>query len=446
MTDQTQIAPQRPLRIGKYQIRRQLGAGAMGVVYEAHDADIDRIVAIKTIHRHLIDTDSGADWLARFSREARAAGRVLHPNLVTIFDYLEQDGQPFLVMERLQAHTLEDRLAQPDALTLGDVGTMFAQILDGLSAIHAEGIIHGDMKPAKVMLTENGTVKLTDFGIARFSQADRTSAGMIGTSSFMAPEQFSGEEVDDRADIYATGVVLYKVHTGRLPYEGGGIEAVMRASKGETVDPPSALVPGLPRALDAVVMTAISPELTRRHASAAQMRKALAAALEMGNPGQTTIAAAKPTGPAPQTMIGWLSNETMRGLEESLVGRIGPIGKIVARRAAQTAVDQSDLMEQILAEVAEGPEREHLRQAMARYLSADRSAGSVTQVHIAATTDALLPHLGPIARPLVRREAAASASLTQLLDRLADLNNEPDAHTRFLADARANIPNGSEHS
>ncbi|WP_299204521.1 serine/threonine-protein kinase [uncultured Tateyamaria sp.] len=447
MSDRTVIAPHGPQKIGKYRIRAKLGEGAMGVVYDAHDQDIDRPVAIKTVHKHLIDAAGEEDWLTRFSREAQAAGRVLHPNLVTIFDYLEQDGLPYLVMERLEAKTLEDRMAQPQSLTLTEVAAIFGQILDGLCAIHGASIVHRDMKPANIMLTANGGVKLTDFGIARFTKMDRTSAGMIGTPAYMAPEQFSGGDVDARSDVYATGVILYEILTGKQPYRGGGITAVMLATKGESVPPPSELAPDLPAALDAVVMTAICPDPKGRHPSAAEMRTALLAAVSTHGATLTAPPEAGATRSV-ETMIGRLSLTTMMQLEESLVSRIGPIGKLLARRAAETALTQEDLLQQILGEVSDPSEQEALRRTVAGLITADpgRAQGGLGEDDLKSVIAALTPHLGPIAGTLVRRQAARSASLSHLLDTMTEAIPDANDKAAFLKTAQAQIAKGPRHA
>ena len=439
MNDKTIIGNTGPTRVGKYVLRAKLGEGAMGVVYDGHDPDIDRPVAIKTVHRHLIEAAGAEDWLERFNREARAAGRVLHPNLVTIFDFLIQNGQPYLVMERLDASaTLEDRMAEPRGFQLAEVATIFGQMCDGLTAIHAEGIIHRDMKPANVMLAGEGRLKLTDFGIARITTMDKTSAGMIGTPSYMAPEQFSGAEVDARSDVYATGVVLYEVLTGQLPFARGGIDAMIMATKGEAPKAPGAIVSGLPPALDAVVLTAIAADPALRFPDAATMKTALLAALSDA-PGAVTTLAPRADAPRPgtETMIGRLSGEAMKGLENSLVSRIGPMGRILARRAAQTAISQDDLLHQILSEVAEGTEREELRRAMAKYLSGNTGpaapGGAIPDADLARIIAELTPHLGPIAGTMVRRQAATASSAEELLNKLADTIPDADGKATFLS-------------
>ncbi len=419
----------------------------MGVVFDAHDRDIDRSVAIKTVHKHLIEATGEEDWLGRFSREAQAAGRVLHPNLVTIFDYLEQDGLPYLVMERLEAKTLEDRMAEPQSLTLTEVAAIFGQILDGLSAIHGASIVHRDMKPANIMLTASGGVKLTDFGIARFTKMDRTGAGMIGTPTYMAPEQFSGDDVDSRSDVYATGVILYELLTGRQPYRGGGITAVMMANKGESVPAPSNLTPDLPAALDMVVMTAICPDPKGRYNSAAEMRDALLAAVSTHGATLTAPPEAGATRSA-ETMIGRLSLLTMQRLEESLVTSIGPIGKLLARRAAETAFTQEDLLKQILGEVSDPAERDALHQTLASLMTADpgRAQSGLGEDDLRSIIAALTPHLGPIAGTLVRRQAARSTSLPQLLDTMTEVIPDANDRAAFLKAAQNQIAKGARHA
>ena len=177
----------RPEQIGKYRIDSVLGEGAMGVVYRAHDPGIDRAVAIKTVHTHLISAEERESWLDRFAREAKAAGRCMHPNLVTVFDYLIERETPYLVMEFVDAETLGDRLSRGPLPTIAEIDALMAQILAGLGAIHGAGIVHRDVKPANIMLLPDGRVKIADFGVARVESLGATMGGMIGTPSYMSP-------------------------------------------------------------------------------------------------------------------------------------------------------------------------------------------------------------------------------------------------------------------
>ncbi|MDO6590537.1 hypothetical protein DS901_18260 [Loktanella sp. D2R18] len=434
MTDETIITSRAPKQIGKYRVDGVLGEGAMGVVYAAHDPDIDREVAIKTVHMHLISAAGGDDWLQRFAREARAAGRVLHPNLVTIFEYLEQDHVPYLVMERLRSTTLEDRLTAPEGLDLQEVLSVMTQILDGLACIHDAGIVHRDMKPANVMVTEAGAVKLTDFGIARITAMDKTGAGMIGTPSYMAPEQFSGGDVDARADIYAVGVLLYELLTGKKPFAGGGIEALLLASRSGDVTPPSAVVPDLSAAIDAVVLQAMNADADARFACAADMRTALAVAVGgSGGVDLSAVARAKPA-PGPATMLGRLSASTMSQVERNLIAKIGPIGQVIARRAAATATNTEELLDIVLKELSQTDEKQELRDTMLRLLSDNLGPANsdIPEDDLRKLTDLLKPHMGPIAAVLVKRQAAKAASSTALVQALADDITDPAEKSQFL--------------
>lgn len=448
MTDETIIKPGGQKLIGKYRIEGILGEGAMGIVYAGHDPDIDRQVAIKTVHKHLID-ESGGDWLERFAREARAGGRVLHPNLVTIFDYLEQDNVPYLVMERVRSTTLEDRLDGAQDLDLGEVHAIMAQILDGLSCIHLAGIVHRDLKPANVMITENGTVKLTDFGIARITSMDKTGAGMVGTPSYMAPEQFSGGDVDERADIYAVGVLLYELITGEKPFKGSGIEGLLLAARTGEFPTPSQVKPEIPQALDQVVLQAMSVEPDGRFANASDMRDALTSAMpaadNTGLKNLTAVPRAKRSNAVSDTMLSRMSAQTMTLVERNLVGKIGPMGQVIARRAAAKAKNTDELLDIVLGELTQADERQEVRESILRLLAENvgPAPDGIPEENLRHLTELLKPHLGPIAPVLVKRTAAKSTAMQDLVVALSDHIKDPLEKTKFL-DATATAYGGSD--
>jgi serine/threonine protein kinase len=172
-----------PPRIGRYRVTGMLGRGAMGVVYRAHDAAIDREVAIKTIHRRLLRGEEGAEWLERFRREVRAAGRCVHPNIVTVFEYGEEAGAPYIVMEYVQGRELRSYLKDRQPLPLANAVAIVIQMLQALGQAHAAGVVHRDIKPANIILLADGQVKITDFGIARLeASSNMTQDGMtVGT-------------------------------------------------------------------------------------------------------------------------------------------------------------------------------------------------------------------------------------------------------------------------
>ncbi|MGB1109197.1 MAG: serine/threonine-protein kinase, partial [Gammaproteobacteria bacterium] len=251
MTDHTETNVA-STRIGKYLIRRLLGRGAMGVVYEGYDEDIDRRVAIKSVHPALIAEDSGGEFLARFKREAQAAARCMHPNIVTVLEYGQHEGAPYLVMEYVQGTTLSARLKTGQPLGLKQALSILSHLLNALNVAHANHVIHRDIKPGNIMLMPDGTAKLADFGLARLQmEQDLTQAGIaLGTPRFMAPEQYFGQPTDGRADLFSTTVVLLDLLKA-VPVEAmGGTEPLPRFNElpaNVRIDPqqqvPSALIP-----------------------------------------------------------------------------------------------------------------------------------------------------------------------------------------------------------
>src|SRR5256885_3480167 len=207
-----------PATIGKYRIDDVLGKGAMGVVYKAFDPGIERAVAIKTVRKDLVDPDMVEQSMSRFKNEARAAGRLLHPNIVSVYEYGEDDDNAFIVMEYVQGTGLRDFLNRGAVFDLAQIATIMTQLLLALDFAHERGGIHRDIKPANLILTESGTLKVADFGIARIDTSSLTSLGMVmGTPSYMSPEQCQGLAVDRPSDLFCAGVVFYEPVAGEKP-------------------------------------------------------------------------------------------------------------------------------------------------------------------------------------------------------------------------------------
>ncbi len=267
-------------RLGKYEIKRTLGRGAMGVVYEGYDPIIARRVAIKTVRIPDPDDVEAQEDLARFQREAQAAGRLSHPNIVGVFDTGEADGVAYIVMEFVAGATLKSFLDRGDRFTVPDVARIMTELLNGLAYSHANGVIHRDIKPANVMMTDNGQIKLADFGVARIESSSMTQAGtMIGTPSYMSPEQFMGQTVDARTDLYSCGVLMYQLLTGEKPFEGS-VTSVMHKVLNTEPPAPSALSVAVPAALDAVVAKAMAKRPEDRFDSASAFSDAIKQAME----------------------------------------------------------------------------------------------------------------------------------------------------------------------
>jgi hypothetical protein len=268
-----------PTQLGRYQLVRALGRGAMGVVYEARDPKLERTVAVKTILKgHLLDAAMAGEYSARFVREAQAVARLAHPNIVTVFDFGEQDDIAYLVMEFIRGRELAALLEEGRPLAPARAVTIVEQLLAALSYAHERGVVHRDVKPANVMIDDAGHVKLTDFGVARLADAgaERTLPGtMVGTPSYMSPEQIQGLAVGSRTDLFAAGVVLYQLLTGHKPFAGDTGWAVQKQIVQEEPAPPSSLVPGLARGFDVVVARALAKRPDARFASAADFAAAL---------------------------------------------------------------------------------------------------------------------------------------------------------------------------
>ena len=203
-----------PDLIGRYQVERLVGRGAIGVIYQAIDPVIGRKVAIKLIRADIFGGDDQAEFVARFRREAQATGRCVHPNIVSIYDFPMHDGNPFLVMEFVEGASVAQVLRQRGRLPPTS-GRGHAAGAGGVDKAHAAGVVHRDVKPANILLLPDSRVKMTDFGIARFDNSELTQHGMmVGTLSYMSPEQCRGDDVDARSDLFSAGSVLYEMLTG----------------------------------------------------------------------------------------------------------------------------------------------------------------------------------------------------------------------------------------
>jgi eukaryotic-like serine/threonine-protein kinase len=313
-------------KLGKYQIRRTLGQGAMGIVYEGFDPAIERTVAIKTI---LPSQVAGADFvtlLARFKREAQAAGRLNHPGIVAIYDYgeeLAQDiseeeatmmapaGAPhaapaqrvaYIAMEFVRGRELKEALAQGERFALPAIVNIMSQVLQALDHAHANGVVHRDIKPANLILLPDGRVKIADFGIARIEASELTQTGaVLGTPSYMSPEQFTGQPVDGRSDLFSCGVILYQMLTGERPFTGESTTTIMYKVLREEPPPPSQLNVSLPPALDAVLRQALAKAPGQRFATGHEFAQALQTAAAQAQERAVAAAAAAQPAATPAT-------------------------------------------------------------------------------------------------------------------------------------------------
>jgi hypothetical protein len=276
-------SPSPPLRLGRYEIEKEIGRGMMGVVYQAHDTLLGRTVALKTIS--LVIAISQRDREAferRFIEEARAAGGLSHPSIVVVYDVGSEPEAKrlYMALEYLPGRTLESVLASSGSLEWRTAARIVVQLADALSHAHSQGVIHRDIKPANVMVLDDDPadprVKLMDFGVAKLEASQLTTGGQVlGSPSYMSPEQAAGERVDSRTDVFALGAVLYELLTGKKAFPGPGLAAILMRLAQHDPEPPSRLVPELPPAFDAVLARALAKPLDRRYAGGLSLREDL---------------------------------------------------------------------------------------------------------------------------------------------------------------------------
>jgi tRNA A-37 threonylcarbamoyl transferase component Bud32 len=264
--------------IGKFEVRREIGRGAMGVVYEGYDPLIKRVVALKTIRSDQLAGGDPAAVIARFRREAQAAGRLNHPNIVAIYDFGEDEGIWYIAMEFVQGRELKECFESNERFRSGDIVRIMAQILSALDYSHRQGVIHRDIKPANIFLLADGTVKVADFGIAHVDSSSLTQAGTVmGTPSYMSPEQIMGLPVDGRSDLFSAGVILYQFLTGERPFAGSATTTMQKVLKEDPL-PPSTLNVQISPAMDAVVRKSLAKRADERFQTAQEFADALRAA------------------------------------------------------------------------------------------------------------------------------------------------------------------------
>ena len=257
--------------IGRYKILGELGRGAMGVVYRAQDPALDRVVALKTIILS-DDADGRADYHKRFALEARAVGKLNHPNIVTTFDFGEEGDLAYIAMELLEGTDLRVRLKE-GALPTAEAVEIAVQVADGLGFAHEHGVVHRDVKPANIMLLERGGAKIMDFGIARTRSSDhKTSTGMVlGTPRFMSPEQIAGAPLDQRSDIFSLGVVLYEMLTGAMLFAGEDSPQIAHKVTTTEHESPSRRNPEVTSLLDFIVARALKKDAAVRYQDAYEL-------------------------------------------------------------------------------------------------------------------------------------------------------------------------------
>lgn len=269
-------------KIAKYIIDCKLGRGAMGVVYKAFDPVIQRIVALKTVQKDTLEKEEQDHVLSRFRREAQAAGRLQHKNIVTVYEYGEDDHYAFIAMELLEGKDLKHYFDAKQRFSLQQIVTLMTQILDALDYSHKNGVIHRDIKPSNIVLLDKTyQIKVTDFGIARIESSSLTQTGtVIGTPSYMSPEQIQGSRVDRRSDLFSAGVIFYQFLTGERPFVGENLTAIALKIIKENPIAPSDLNPEVSQYFDTVIFRALAKNPNMRFQTAAEFAEAIQDALD----------------------------------------------------------------------------------------------------------------------------------------------------------------------
>jgi serine/threonine protein kinase len=265
------------LKLGRYQIENELGKGAMGAVYLGKDPKIGHTVAIKTISLRRVDADQLQEVKDRFFREAEAAGRLHHPNIVAIFDAGEEQDLAYIAMEFLKGNDLRPYTKPESLLPVRKTMSMVARVAEALSYAHAHHVVHRDVKPANIMCEHGvGTVKVMDFGIARMTDASKTKTGMVlGTPGYMSPEQLAGKKIDGRSDLFSLGVTLYQLTTGHLPFKGESMAQLMFTIANEPHVDVRTYNRALPPGLITVIDKALAKTPDERYQTGAEMAAAI---------------------------------------------------------------------------------------------------------------------------------------------------------------------------
>ncbi len=332
-------AQQRYRRLGKYELHQLLGEGAMGIVWKAYDTVLRRYVALKLLSASFRKTK---DMQERFLREARAAGGIQHPNIVTVYDLGESEGQLFIAMELVEGRDLSDMIALRDPLALERKLDIAIEVLTGLHFAHQRGVIHRDVKPSNVRVMPDGRVKIMDFGIARLQKADATGSGaIVGTPTYMAPEQITNGAITPATDVFSVGCMLYELLCYQRPFEAESVHGVLYQVLTTEPRPLRTVAPSIPAALERVVAKAMNKVPHERYESAGQMMSTLQqirAALSGADE-----AATQPLGrwtPLPRPVLKLITHASMKA-RLAVLGALAAVVLLLLYAPGQSAEDQS---------------------------------------------------------------------------------------------------------
>lgn len=444
-----------PKKIDKYSIHSVLGHGAMGVVYKGYDKEIDRHVAIKVLHPHLLSGEMGDELEQRFKNEVKAAAKCLHPNIVTIFDCGVSNGSPYMVMEYVQGIDLREILKSQQKFSLAQTIGMTCNVLDALYAAHEMGIVHRDIKPANILLLDTGVVKVTDFGVARIDSSDLTQIGdVIGTPSYMSPEAKAGALVDNRSDLYSAALVLFELLTfKRLKSTQINTETLAEALEQLELSNPQK------HQLINFFNKALETNPGHRYQTALQQSKALAEILEVSIDSyqqadalaETVIqlrSSIKPalesdnSNPLTSSNLSQHTSSDLSIVEKSLTKYLGPIATVLVKKQAKKNTTMDQLLSSLSNHIPSTKEREDFMlslessgilktgnsRAESQVQSSLYSQSSsntnqklfLSERDIEKLTTELIIYLGPVAKHMIKSAQKKASTREQLTTILAD--------------------------
>ncbi len=447
-----------PQSIGKYQIESVLGKGAMGVVYRAFDSAIERTVALKVLHAHLLEGDEGKDFEQRFIQEAKAAARCLHPNIVTVFDFGVQRSTPFIVMEYVDGAELKEQMQNDKTFSFVAALDIISQILEALAYAHENGVVHRDIKPANIMLMDNGRVKVSDFGVARLDNSDLTSTGMmVGTPNYMSPEGLHGFVVDNRSDLYSVGVLLFELLTQQRPYKGIDLEEAM-----EPLAQSDMFDVACKAQIKPIIQKALQPKPELRFQHASEFLNKLINVMSQSGTEQGTVIyqptkvvriAKSPEVSADES----LHPDVLSTLENSLIRFVGPTAKMLVRKYSKQNMSLQDLSASLAKQIPNDEERtEFLRSlnisglyeiSMAREAESRSGVSLVKSLNktgksqqaltlspekLQTVTGELAFFIGPLASRLVKKAFKKASNIDDFYSNLASYIPDSDEQQTFL--------------
>jgi eukaryotic-like serine/threonine-protein kinase len=452
-----------PPNIGRYVVEELVGVGGMGQIYRAHDPVLRRTVAIKLISTKLMSGADRADYIKRFRREAEAAARCAHPNIVAIYDFALHEEQPYLAMEFVAGQSLRQLLDEVPVMDIPDAIAIMLQVLDALTSAHEQGVIHQDIKPGNIMLTTDHRVKVGDFGISKLMNVETTTIfSTIGTPSYMSPEQCRGDDiVDGRSDIFSAGAMLFEMVAGERAFLGRNVTEVSHRIQNDSLPLLPAHVRNAAPRLQLVLERAMAKHPADRFDTGSDMAEALRQVLREAAPDSTRIAAearvatvVTPRAPredsAGRRAHPPLDPTLLKTVEEKLRNYVGPVARVLVQTVAARGRSAADLVAEVALSVPDEADRERfLREtaSLARIRppapptggpplsdSSGRRSGRVTlpEQELERAQAVLTQFVGPIARVLVRRAASNVSSVELLWQALATHIESPAERAAFL--------------